>query len=448
VLLDTLPPSAPAAVLWLEGRATRPGATGESRLALDGAGGVLSIDSRLGVSRPNLQLGGREPRSIAAAAGGGWWIADAAGELIRVDSSGRIVSATPAPFAYPSLWSDRSTGDLWLVRSAEQFAYRTDTVESPLLARRGVSAGDQASIGRAVRPEHFLLTELANAGHIAADRGVVYYAPFIRDEVIALSRGGDTLWITSRHLPQSTVEPRFEVRDAQVVIDYHPVNLGVTLGPDGHLYVLSTPDFTMTESRLDVLDPASGQLLRTAGLATARPTLAVGRDGRTYLLDASRLLRGVPERERETAPRLDLPMLTGGRLSAVMLEGRVVLLNFWASWCAPCRTEMPALDSLRKSIPDTGFVFVAVSEDEDTAAARAFIEEFGFTFPVALGRGNLRSQVHYPGLPYTILLDRAGLIAGRWIGFAGADQLQTMRALIRSELHRGAPGHERHRHGP
>ena len=55
----------------------------------------------------------------------------------------------------------------------------------------------------------------------------------------------------------------------------------------------------MTESRLDVLDPATGRLLRTARLSTVRPTLAVGKDGRTYLLDASQLLSGVPERERE-----------------------------------------------------------------------------------------------------------------------------------------------------
>jgi thiol-disulfide isomerase/thioredoxin len=405
---------------------------------------VLAIDSQLRVSRPGLQLGGREARSIAAAAGGGFWVADAAGELLRVDAGGKVASVRRGPFAYPSLWTDPSSDDLWIVRSPEQFSYRADTTESPLLARWSAGPEDFVDVGRAVRPEHFLLLDLANAGHVATADGVVYYAPFIRDEVIALTPGGDTLWVTKRHLRQSTAEPRFEVRDARVVINYHPVNLGIALGPDRRVYVLSTPDFTMTESRLDVLDPASGQLLRTARLTTARPTLAVSGNGRTYLVDASRLLRGVPEGEREPAPRLDLPMLTGGRLSPDMLDGRVVLLNFWASWCPPCRTEMPELDSLRASIGDTGFVFVAVNEDEDTAAARAFIDEFGLTIPVALGRGTLRSRVHYPGLPYTVLVDRAGRIAGRWIGFAGPDQLQNMRALIRSELLRGQPEHQGH----
>jgi thiol-disulfide isomerase/thioredoxin len=203
----------------------------------------------------------------------------------------------------------------------------------------------------------------------------------------------------------------------------------------------------MTESRLDVLDPATGRLLRTAGVPTALPTLAIGRHGRAYLLEAGPLLSGVPDRDREASPGFDLPTLRGGRLTSAGLRGRVTLLNFWASWCAPCRSEMPALDSLRRSIADSGFAFIAINEEEDTAAARAFIDELGFTFPVALGRGRMRRLFHYPGLPYTILLDRGGGIAGRWIGFAGPHQVQAMRALIHSELSRGdsAPGSHRHR---
>ncbi len=447
LILDTLPPKDPVAVLWLEGRATQPGGTGESRLALDGAGGVLSIDTRLRVSRPPLRLGTREATSIAPAAVGGFWITDAAGDLIRVDVRGQVVSAGPEPFAYPSVAVDPSSDDIWLVRSAERFAYRADGTESPLLIRLRGGRDDTASVGRAVRPAHYLLADLANAGHVAAGDGRVYYAPFIRDEVVALTGTGDTLWLARRDLPQTTIQPRFEVRDKRVIIDYHPVNLGIAMGLDGRLYVLSTPGFTMTESRLDVLDPATGRLLRTVGLATPQPTIAVGRDGRAYLLDASQLLSGVPERDREPAPDFDLPTMDGGQLSSAALRGRVVLLNFWASWCAPCRTEMPALDSLRRDIADTAFVFVGVNEEEDVAAARAFMSEFGFEFPVVLGRGSLRRQFHYPGLPYTVLLDGSGRVAGRWIGFAGPEQLQAMRALIRSELDRSARQGGRHRHG-
>ncbi|MGH7526728.1 MAG: redoxin domain-containing protein [Gemmatimonadales bacterium] len=443
---DTLPPEGPVRVLWLLGKATQPSGTGEARLAVDGAGGVLSIDARLAVSRLPLQLGGREVGSVAPAPDGVLWLTDAAGDLIQVDDRGRITSAGPAPFAYPTIVGDPLSGDLWMVRSTERFGYRSEAIESPLLIRFRGGRDDTASVGRAVRPEHSLLLDLANAGHLVAGPGVLYYAPFIRDEIVALATTGDTLWVTRRKLPQSTAEPRFEVREKQVVIDYHPVNLGIALGPDRLLYVLSTPGFTTIESRLDVLDPATGRLLRTARLSTAQPTIAVGRDGRAYLLDPFHLLSGVPEREREMAPDFDLPTVRGGRLSSAALRGRVVLLNFWASWCAPCRTEMPALDSLRRGIADRDFVFLAVNEEEDIEAARVFIDEFGFDFPVLLGKGSLRQRFHYPGLPYTVLLDRTSRIAARWIGFAGPQQLQAMRALIRTELDRGTDhgGHRPH----
>jgi thiol-disulfide isomerase/thioredoxin len=446
LILDTLGPTAPVAVLWLEGRATQPGGT-ETRLALDGAGGVVSIDARLRVSRPALQLEGRQVVSVAPAQGDSLWLTDASGELVRVDGRGHVVSTQASPFAYPVVVGDPSSEDIWVLRSAEQFAYQPEPLDAPLLIRLRGGREDTTLVGRAVRPAHHLLTGLANAGHLAVGPGAVFYAPFIRDEVIALTSTGDTLWVARRRLPQSTAEPRFEVRDKQVVIDYHPVNLGIAQGPDGLVYVLSTPGFTTTESRLDVLNPATGQLLRTSRLSTARPTIAADESGRVYLLDPFRLLSGVPQREREAAPEFDLPTIRGGRLSSASLRGRVVLLNFWASWCTPCRTEMPALDSLRREIGDTTFLFIGVNEEKDIEAARSFMHELGFDFPVVLGRGTMRQRFHYPGLPYTVLLDQRGRIAARWIGFAGEEQVQTMRALVRAELNRITHGGGNHSHG-
>ena len=445
---DPATPPEPLTLLWLEGRATQPEREPDIRLALDGAGGVLRIDSRLRVTRVPLRLGGREATSVAPAPDGGYWLTDAAGDLLRADARGRVLAAAPSLFAYPTVAGGPTTAEPWLVRSAERFAYDAGAAGSPLLLRvRGARDFDPAAIGKALIPAHFLLSDLANAGHLAVGDGAVFYAPFIRDEVVALAPSGDTLWLIRRDLPQSTAEPRFEVRERRVVVDYHPVNLGITLGADGRLYVLSTPGFTTAESRLDELDPANGRLLGTTYLSTARPTLAVGRSGRLYRLDVAQLLNGVPERDREPSPPLDLPTMDGGRLSSAALRGRVVLLNFWASWCAPCRSELPALDSLRRDLDDSGFAFVAINEEEDTAAARAFVDERGFTFAVAFGRGRLRPLFHYPGLPYTVLLDRRGRIAGRWIGYAGPGQLQAMRALIRSELGRENASLQGHRHG-
>jgi thiol-disulfide isomerase/thioredoxin len=428
-------------LLWLDGRPAQPSAKGA--LVLDRTGGVLLVDRRLRIRRLQLALEGREPASVAPASDGGLWMTDAAGSLLRVAPDGRVVQSRPTAFSYAAVAGDTAGRDVWLVRSAERFAYNLPSPKAPLLVHLGSTASDAGGVGTAVQPSHVLLADLANAGHVAVGAGVVYYAPFIRDEVIAFAPTGDTLWIARRGLPQTTTDPRFEVRDKQVVVDYHPVNLGIVLGPDGRLYVLSTDGFSMTRGRLDVFDPATGRLLRTGRLPTTLPTIAADDEGRVYVLDSFGLLTGVPPAGREPLPEFDLPMLRGGQLGSESLRGRVVLLNFWASWCAPCRSEMPALDSIRRQVSDTSFVFLGVNEEEDTTAARKFLDEFGFQFPVVLGRGRLKARFHYPGLPYTVLVDREGKVVERWIGFAGPEQLQAIRALIQAELDRGA----RHVHG-
>ena len=122
------------------------------------------------------------------------------------------------------------------------------------------------------------------------------------------------------------------------------------------------------------------------------------------------------------------------------LIGGVTLINVWASWCEPCREEMPALDSLQRSIDNDAFRFVTLNEDVDPEDAADFLDVFGFTFPAALGLGNMKNVYHYRGLPLTLLVDRQGLIVQQWIGFAGHDQLAAIRTVIDAELARGPGG--------
>jgi thiol-disulfide isomerase/thioredoxin len=434
LLKDSSEPREPVRLLWLAGRAAQPTASGT--LVVDDAGGVLEVDERLRLRRRRLALQGRVVVSAAAARGDGLWVTTGTGETLRFDAAGALLDSIPArALGYPSVASDPIGSRVWLVRSTARFAFQLDST-APMLMTLDASGGAR-SIGRPVLPQHVLLSDLANAGSIAVAGDVAYYAPFIRDEIVALGEAGDTLWIASRGLPQSTAEPRFEVADGRAVINYHPVNLGIAVGPDGLLYVLSTPGFTTAQARLDVFDPASGQLLRSLTLATALPTLAVSADGRVYVLDALRLLTGVAPDERQALPPLTLPLLTGGRMTLDSTGGRLTLINVWASWCAPCRTEMPALDSLQKElVEESRFRFVTITDDVRAGNARDFVAEYGFEFPVMLGAGRMQARLHYPGLPYTLLLDTKGRIVQRWVGFTGRDQIDAIRTAVAAELAR------------
>ncbi|MFW6085150.1 MAG: redoxin domain-containing protein, partial [Gemmatimonadota bacterium] len=217
---------------------------------------------------------------------------------------------------------------------------------------------------------------------------------------------------------------------------YAPVNIGLRLGPDGMLYALTTPGHTTQRARLDRIDPDSGVVRATVELPTALPTLAVDPDGRVYLLDDFRLLTGVAPAEREPLEPFNLEGLDGERIRLADYRDRVVLVNFWASWCAPCRQEMPELDALRREFSPERFALIAISDDLEPADARAFIDEFGFTFPVALGRGKMRSRYHYMGLPFTVLVDTGGRIVQRWAGYGEEPQIRAIRALVTAELER------------
>lgn len=446
LLPDTVFPRERVRLLWLQGRSAAPLAGGGA-VAPDGAGGLVRFDDHLGLGRP-LALAGRELVSAAGTRDGSVWVADAEGTVLRVGPDGTQRIATSVPVDYPNLSADPTRDEVWLVRSSHRWNFRLPT-KAPLLVRLDASGALAGRLGRTVVPAEQLLSEFASSGHVAVSGDTVYYAPFIRDEVIAFSLTGDTLWVASRELPQTTAQPRFEMGGPSPTIEYFPVNLGLAVGPDERLYVLSTPGFTTSAGRLDVFDRATGSLLRSAALSTALPTIAVDGAGRVYLLEEFRLLAGTPPAHRERFRDFALDRLGGGRMTLADLQGKVVLINFWASWCHPCRTEMPALDSLRREIAEPDFLFLTMNEDVNPADAEGFMRQLGFDFPVLLGRGRLRERYHYIGLPYTVLLDRDGKVVQRWLGFKGHEQIQAERSLIRAELERRESGTSEpvHEHG-
>jgi len=103
-----------------------------------------------------------------------------------------------------------------------------------------------------------------------------------------------------------------------------------------------------------------------------------------------------------------------------MLEGKVVFINFWASWCPPCRAEMPSINELYKKLQgDTNFVFLFINEDDDKSKAGAYLENNHFTFPVFYTSGNVPADIFKGVLPTTIVINKKGKIVLKHEGLAG-----------------------------
>ena len=124
---------------------------------------------------------------------------------------------------------------------------------------------------------------------------------------------------------------------------------------------------------------------------------------------------GGPELPREgfTAPGLTLQTLDGETITLSDLHGQAVLINFWASWCPPCRNEMPAIQQVYEEYRDEGFIVLAVNSQEQDAGVAAFAEPLGLTFPILIDRdGSVFDDYQVAALPTTFFVDRAGVIRG------------------------------------
>ena len=125
-----------------------------------------------------------------------------------------------------------------------------------------------------------------------------------------------------------------------------------------------------------------------------------------------------PIRPGQLAPAFELPRLDGGaKLSLDELRGRVVLLNFWATWCKPCEAEMPAMQRLANELAGTDFELIAVSVDASPDEVRAFRERLGLRFPILLDPDKrVASAYQSYRYPESYLIDRDGRILSRYIG--------------------------------
>ena len=125
----------------------------------------------------------------------------------------------------------------------------------------------------------------------------------------------------------------------------------------------------------------------------------------------------VPAQVDFAAPKLILEDLAGNRVSLADYQGSVVLVNLWATWCPPCREEMPTLLEFYEKYKSDGFVLIAINQEESRRVVEPFVKEFGLTFPVWLDLDYLAErEFNTMNLPSSYVMDRNGRVRLMWIG--------------------------------
>jgi peroxiredoxin len=129
--------------------------------------------------------------------------------------------------------------------------------------------------------------------------------------------------------------------------------------------------------------------------------------------------------ERPPAPDFTLETLDGETVQLEDYAGEVVLINFWASWCPPCKAEMPDLQRYYEAYRDEGFVILGVNASEERGAVEAFVADHDITFPVAIdSTQEMMGEYGVTGLPSSFFVDREGRILGYWPGVLTFDLLE------------------------
>jgi cytochrome c biogenesis protein CcmG, thiol:disulfide interchange protein DsbE len=138
----------------------------------------------------------------------------------------------------------------------------------------------------------------------------------------------------------------------------------------------------------------------------------------------------------DPAPQFALP--STGDESTIQLQsykGQVVLVDFWASWCPPCRRSFPILDKLHKKYNSQGFVVIGINEDNNINSGKGFTTKNPVKFPVVWDKkGKIARLYGLRGMPSSFLIDKKGVISYAWVGFPGGKHLQELENKIKTLL--------------
>lgn len=147
------------------------------------------------------------------------------------------------------------------------------------------------------------------------------------------------------------------------------------------------------------------------------------------VLDAS------PASETKTEPKFDYAFtikdLNGNKLAFEKYKGKVVFLNLWATWCGPCKAEMPGIHNLYVKMKGEPIEFVMLSIDKDKALAKveSYVKNNSYTFPVFMPSGYLAEQLQVPSIPTTFVISKDGIIVMKEVGTRNYDTKKMMEFL-------------------
>ncbi|MBA3066306.1 TlpA family protein disulfide reductase [bacterium] len=121
--------------------------------------------------------------------------------------------------------------------------------------------------------------------------------------------------------------------------------------------------------------------------------------------------------QRRTAADFTVPSINGASVNLASLRGKVIIIDFWATWCGPCVYEIPGFINLKNKYAKDGFEIIGLSVDRDKAAVMDFVRQKGINYPVAFADGDLQDQYGgIKGIPTTFFIDRSGRIADKIVG--------------------------------